>query len=302
MDFDRYEEPREDGPLAWKVSRRQFLKAVGGMMIGAAAVGAGGLAYAIQIEPGWIDLVPIELTLPSLDPAFAGFRLVQLSDMHLSEAFTAEHVEEAFRLALECKPDLIALTGDYIHLRRGLRKSIRALTPLLRSLSDQVQTLAVVGNHDYFVDVNETRKMLYEAGVQELRNQSVSLRRGDAQFHIVGLDDAWDGRPRLEEALGEVPEDGAAVLLVHEPDYADVSSRTGRFDLQISGHSHGGQVVLPLVGPPIRPYLARKYPLGLYQVDRMYQYTNRGLGMTRPFVRFNCRPEITLFTFQSGLG
>lgn len=89
------------------------------------------------------------------------------------------------------------------------------------------------------------------------------------------------------------------MLLVHEPDFADRSAETGRFDLQLSGHSHGGQVALPIIGPPILPKFAKKYPTGLYKIKEMYQYTNRGVGMTNPTIRFNCRPEITVFSLES---
>jgi predicted MPP superfamily phosphohydrolase len=88
------------------------------------------------------------------------------------------------------------------------------------------------------------------------------------------------------------------VLLAHEPDFADTSAATGRFALQISGHSHGGQVRLPFMRL-VLPQLGEKYPMGLYQVGGMYQYTNRGLGMVSPRVRFNCRPEITILTLQA---
>jgi uncharacterized protein len=88
-------------------------------------------------------------------------------------------------------------------------------------------------------------------------------------------------------------------LLAHEPDYADISAATGRFDLQISGHSHGGQVIIPFIGPLVVPAYGEKYPLGQYQVGNMIQYTNRGVGTINPAVRFNCRPEITIFTLRA---
>jgi predicted MPP superfamily phosphohydrolase len=87
--------------------------------------------------------------------------------------------------------------------------------------------------------------------------------------------------------------------MAHEPDFADERAETGRFDLQISGHSHGGQVDLPFIGAPVLPLWAHKYSRGLYQVRNMYQYTNVGVGMTPPYIRFNCRPEITVFTLES---
>jgi predicted MPP superfamily phosphohydrolase len=107
------------------------------------------------------------------------------------------------------------------------------------------------------------------------------------------------GNVQLNSVIEALPSDGAAILLAHEPDFADESARSGRFDLQVSGHSHGGQVAIPFFGPPVLPYLGRKYPAGLYKVGNMFQYTNRGVGMARLPFRFNCPPEITIFTLKS---
>ena len=104
---------------------------------------------------------------------------------------------------------------------------------------------------------------------------------------------------RLWRVMRRLPEEGAALLLAPEPDYADESVKAGCFDLQLSGHSHGGQVVFPLLGPPILPELGRKYHQGRYQVRDMIQYTSRGIGMVEPRVRFNCRPEIPIITLRS---
>jgi hypothetical protein len=117
-------------------------------------------------------------------------------------------------------------------------------------------------------------------------------------LHLAGVDDVWESQDRLDLVLEALPDAGAAILLAHEPDFADVSAAAGRFDLQLSGHSHGGQVIFPLRGPLVLPRYARKYPIGLYQVGGMLQYTNRGLGMIPPRVRFNCRPEVTVFTLR----
>jgi predicted MPP superfamily phosphohydrolase len=113
------------------------------------------------------------------------------------------------------------------------------------------------------------------------------------------VDDIWEGAPRLDEVTAQLSDNGAAILLAHEPDFADTSAATGRFDLQLSGHTHGGQVVLPFMGAPILPYLGRKYGSGLYKVGEMLQYTNRGVGMARLPIRINCPPEITLFVLES---
>jgi len=126
------------------------------------------------------------------------------------------------------------------------------------------------------------------------------MGRGDDKLHLAGVDDYMDGLDCLEDLFQELPEDGkATILLAHEPDFADKAAPTGRFDLQISGHSHGGQIHLPLIGSPFLPRYARKYPRGLYQVGKMILYTNRGLGAAEFNIRWNCRPEITVFTLEA---
>jgi predicted MPP superfamily phosphohydrolase len=142
------------------------------------------------------------------------------------------------------------------------------------------------------------RRVLAAGGVIELRNAVRTLRRGDGTLHLCGVDSVLEGIGRLDRVLEGLPEGGAAVLLAHEPDFADTSAETERFDLQLSGHSHGGQVSLPLLRSAVLPRLSRKYPSGLYRVGGMLLYTNRGLG-THPRFRLGCRPEITVFTLRA---
>jgi predicted MPP superfamily phosphohydrolase len=143
------------------------------------------------------------------------------------------------------------------------------------------------------------RHILASSGITELTNAVFTLKRGQDSLHLCGVDDLWEGSPRLDDVIAQLSGDSTAILLAHEPDFADTSAATGRFDLQLSGHTHGGQVVLPVLGPPILPYLGRKYGSGLYKVGEMYQYTNRGVGMARLPIRINCPPEITLFVLES---
>lgn len=281
------------------ITRRKFLRAFGGTVLGAAAMGAGGWTYVTQIEPNWFDVVPVELHLPRLDAAFSDFRLVQISDIHISEAMTAGQVAEACQMVLSLKPDLVAITGDFIDARDGSQAALESLGTALRALSEQVQVVGVLGNHDYYVGAEVVRQMMRTIQIADLTNGVLTLERGGAMLHFAGLDDIWRGEPDLQKVLQQMPDSGAAVALVHEPDYARTTSSAGRFDLQISGHSHGGQVALPLFGPLVLPYLGEEFPSGLYQVGEMFQYTNRGLGTSFIRVRFNCRPEITVFTLRS---
>lgn len=271
-------------------------------MLGAALMGVGGWTYASKIEPDWLDFVRLPLTLPRLDAAFTGFRLAHITDIHLSEALTSENLYEACDRILEEEPDLIAITGDLIDQRTDLAQSMRVISGALSYLAKQVPVVAVPGNHDYRLGWVQIRQMMEDAGVRVLVNNVIHIDRAGAQLHIVGMDDALRGKPDLAGVLARLPDTGAAIVLAHEPDFAVTSVQAGRFDLQISGHSHGGQVNLPFVGSPILPKLGRIYPSGLYQLEQhMLQYTSRGLGTTSPHVRLNCRPEITLFRLQSRL-
>jgi len=281
------------------ITRRKFLRAFGGTVLGAAAMGAGGWTYATKIEPNWFDVVPVELHLPRLDPAFSGFRLVQISDIHASEAMTAAQVAEACQMVLALKPDLVAITGDFVDARDGAQAALKGLRSVLSALSEQVQVVGVLGNHDYYAGAESVRQMMRTAQITDLTNGVLTLERSGSMLHFAGLDDIWRGEPDLQKVLQQTPDSGAAVILVHEPDYARTTSAAGRFDLQISGHSHGGQVALPLLGPLVLPHLGKEFPSGLYQVGEMFQYTNRGLGTSYIRVRFNCRPEITAFTLRS---
>jgi hypothetical protein len=128
----------------------------------------------------------------------------------------------------------------------------------------------------------------------------MTIQRGLDSLHIAGVDDILEDLADLDSVLDQLPHEGAAILLAHEPDFAKKSAASGRFDLQLSGHTQGGQVVLPLVGPPILPPLGRKYPKGFYQVKDMLLYTNRGVGTASLRLRINCPPEIAILTLQPG--
>lgn len=294
---------RLSGAMRRRISRRQFLKKIGRTAAGMVVLGGGGWAYSSKVEPFWFQLVRVTLTLPRLDPAFNGFKLVQFSDIHLSELITGTQVRQAVETALAQQPDLVAVTGDFVDETYGLHDSVAILINVLRPLAEQVTTVSVLGNHDYHVGAGAVRRVMSESHMIELSNRSITLERGAARLHIAGVDDVAEGHARLSQVLkGLDGDDQAAILLAHEPDFADSAAMSQRFDLQISGHSHGGQVAAPFVGPLILPPYGRKYPSGLYRVGGMLQYTNRGLGTIPPRLRFNCRPEITLFTLKSGRG
>jgi predicted MPP superfamily phosphohydrolase len=292
------------------MTRRGFLRGSFKAAAGLAGTGAavcGGQYWARKIEPGWIEIERVELALPRLSPAFTGYTIAQASDIHLDFGkengfMTAQRLDEAVALINTLGADLIALTGDYVtgDLHAIVNNGYEAvLAPALGRLRARDGVVAVPGNHDYWADIATVRRALAQGGVRDLSNQSLTLKRGNEMLHIAGVDDWWIEKSDLPAVLRGLPTTGCAILLAHEPDFADRSAAAGRFDLQLSGHSHGGQVCAPFFGPPVLPRLGIKYPSGLYQVGDMLHYTNRGLGMLAPYVRFNCRPEITLFTLRA---
>jgi len=284
------------------ISRRDFIKIASLFGLDVFLGAILGWNYIDKIEPNWVEVTNVHLKLPRLPGAFSGYRIVQISDIHAGYWMTPERFASIVELVKDQSPDLVAVTGDIILTFGGMSRNQPVLdrfAQVFKNITDNFATIAVLGNHDYWYDADKVKAALEGAGARVLMNSVHSLERGGERLHIAGIDDVYEGHDDLDAVLAALPQDGGAILLAHEPDFADLSAATGRFDLQISGHSHGGQVALPLIGPLVLPYLGQKYPSGLYKVGDMYQYTNRGVGMTPPTVRFNCRPEITVFTLES---
>lgn len=285
-----------------KIGRRAFLSMTGGTLLGI----AGLEEYLSQIEPAWLDVTSHSLRLPHLERAFQGYRIAHITDIHADNTWMdKDRLMEIVQLVNQQQVDLAVITGDFVTMVNA--KTTHTLSAL-RYLSARDGVLAVLGNHDHSTHPETVRMLLQESGIQELRNSFLTLSRGKTQFHIVGLDDlmrddpqpsVWSYAGLLQGILAQFPAQGAVLLLVHEPDFADVAAASRRIDLQLSGHSHGGQIRIPFYGALVAPPLGEKYSDGLYVVGDMLHYTNRGVGMTGLPVRFNCRPEIAVFTLFS---
>lgn len=278
-------------PGANRISRRQFLKLSGFALAGGVVLTSSAVALANEI--GELSIERVTLPIPGLHPAFDGYTLAQLTDIHLLPYTRPGFVREVVAAANRLQPDLVVLTGDYVWHDIG---AVDELMPILASLNPRDGVFAVLGNHDYWLDAAAVQAGFARTRIPLLVNEHVVLTRGRGQLVLVGLDDGWAGHPDAEAALTGAPAHAPAILLLHEPDLADAYAPTGRFALQLAGHSHGGQVRVPGHGALVLPYLGRKYDMGLYRVDGMWVYTNRGLGEISVPLRINCPPELTLFT------
>lgn len=290
------------------LTRRGFFKAGVRAGIGLSATSLCSLGYASQIEPHRWSITRHDLLLPRLARAFDGYRVLHASDLHCDGVWmNRARLSQIIELVNREAADLVALTGDFVS--HDAKKFAPDVAWALRQLKARDGVFAVLGNHDHWSGVEIMRSALREAGVRELPNRVHTLRRREAQstldapmLHIAGVDDWWEKKADIDAVARELPQSGATILLAHEPDFADVSAKIGRFDLQLSGHSHGGQVRVPGFGPLVLPAMSQKYHSGLYEIETpsgtMWQFTTRGLGMVGPRVRFACPPEIAILTLR----
>ena len=254
--------------------------------------------YSSRIEPNWIEVVPIKLTIPNLSTEFDEFKIVQISDLHTNRFMPKKRLERIIKSVNRQQPDAIAITGDII--TRGNHFDPQTLEQQLSKLKAKTRTLAVLGNHDHWgKQLNELKQVLASSNINILDNQVYEVERGGKKLAFAGVDDPYWGKPDLEKVIAQLPENSVAVLLVHEPDYIEKTATTHKFALQLSGHSHGGQIRIPFLDPLVLPYGGKKYFVGLSKVEETIEYTNRGLGMTGLPLRFNSRPEITVFTLHT---
>ena len=252
---------------------------------------------ALWIEPDWLEVVRTTIPSKRIPSEFEGYQVAQLSDLHVSDDRSVARLHKAIDEIMAIKPDLIVLTGDFITM--GVFRKEDELTAELSRLSAPDGVYAVRGNHDWWINVERVTAAIERSGVKLLNNQNIKIQRAGADLYLAGVDDFWEAKADLGTAMDGIPSDAGAILLAHEPDFAVNASQDRRIFLQLSGHSHGGQVQLPFIGPIFTPRMAKIYKVGLYTVDDMQLYVNRGTGLIFPSVRFLSRPEVAIFTLSN---
>ncbi|MFZ0518331.1 MAG: metallophosphoesterase [Acidobacteriaceae bacterium] len=280
------------------ITRRRFLQLSG---LGA----AGLLVYSGEFERHDLQITHRTVELKRLSPALDGLRIAQVSDIHYEQytepSFVRRVVEEVNRIA----PDLVVFTGDYVSegpLPQAFgAKSSYPCAEILSAITCP-QRWSVLGNHDTRVNPTMVTDALEIHGLPVLANKHIPFERNGARIWIAGVKDIGLSDPDLHLAAPQGLQTATepVILLAHEPDYADRVVKHGGVDLMLSGHSHGGQVRLPLIGALYTPPLGRKYVEGLFHLQNDLQlYVNRGIGTVGVPFRLDCRPELTLITLRS---
>lgn len=276
-----------------------------GLTLAASAGLSAALWHTATQEARQIQFRRLDLILPHLPAAFEGYRIAHLTDIHTDGTRIAEErLAQTVTWINQMKPDVVALTGDFVTLKKPADTG--ALIEQLRMLRASDGVFAVMGNHDHKRNRYMVEAALQTCAIPNLANKVVPIQRNGATVMLCGVDSMSRRRARLDRVLRALQKhdraNGAkscAILLAHEPDFADISSPTYRFDLQLSGHSHGGQIRVPIITRRILPVYGERYSNGLYLVRGMLVYSNRGLGTTGLPLRFRCPPEVTLITLHS---
>ena len=269
------------------VSRRQFLKRA---LLYGAPILLG--TYTVFVERSIVLTNSYRIPVPNLPPAFSGFRIVHLTDLHYGPLVPLNLIEEVVDRANRLAPDLIVSTGDYVH-ERNSAEQINTVWPVLSRLRARSGVYAVLGNHDHWASTERSDYWMKRTG-QDLRHKVVTLERNGQRLWLAGTGDLWEDSRDLDALLRPIPEPGCRIVLAHNPDSADTDF-SSRIDLMLCGHTHGGQVALPLIGTPVLPVKNKNYSSGLKRSKRgQAVFISRGIGWTIYPVRFNCYPEIAV--------
>lgn len=286
--------------MSRKISRRSFLKRVGKVSIASIVTGMIGHFYIKHIEPKWIEITHQPIHHPLIPPSFNNFRIIQFSDTHLGFHLDFDQFEKIIQTISNQFADCIIFSGDLVDNLLSFFEFEHVIL-LLSQLQAPFGKFAVYGNHDHGGwGTEKYADIMRASGFTLLRNESVFIEiASDEQITLTGIDEPILGKPDIKKAVKNIPAEQFTILISHAPDLAD-DVKNYPVHLQISGHTHGGQVQMPLVGPLITPPMGQKYTDGFYELtDNFSLYVNRGLGTTRLPYRFLSRPEITLFTLHN---
>lgn len=278
------------------MNRRKFIKRTFWGTVGAGFV--AGL-YTWQIEPFWLEFVKRKMPVANLPDSLKGKTLMQISDIHVGNRFDYSYIIDSFKKAQEFNPDFVVYTGDYVSYEN--QTQFEQLDEVLKHVvKGKIGTVGILGNHDYGKNWAEQKvadkisEQLTNAGINLLKNDQVNI----AGLNIIGFDDYWALNFEPEKVMNDYDETKANLLLCHNPDVCDLDIWNGYKGWILSGHTHGGQCKPPFLKAPMLPVKNKRYSQGKIDLnDGRTLYINRAVGHLWQ-VRFNVRPEITIFELE----
>lgn len=276
------------------MNRRSFIKKT---LLTTAGTELLGGYYSWQIEPEWLEFVKLKMPIENLPKNLAGKIIMQISDLHIGSSVYEDYLLDSFQKSKKYDPDYVVYTGDFVHAYQS-GKSRNDLNRILKQcVHGKSGTIGILGNHDYGrnwsqVDVaDEISEVIQECGISLLRNQQQSFE----DLNFIGFDDYWSPNFNPKFVMNNLDHSLANIVLCHNPDVCDQDVWNNYPGWILSGHTHGGQVKPPFLNPPMLPVKNKKYSSGKINLeDGRTLYVNRALGYLKK-VRFNVRPEITLF-------
>ncbi len=274
------------------MNRRMFLKTT---LLGAGCALVG--SYPVFIERNRVQVNRYRVPVEHLPPAFNGFTIAHLTDVHLGPLVSPAFVSGIVHKTNALGTDMIACTGDYVHARNTARE-VNRVWPILSRLSAPSGVFAVLGNHDHWADAERSRYWLKRSG-QDIRHRCRPIYRGRDRILVGGAGDYWEDRLGIDDAFSGSDAGECRILLSHNPDAVDTRFRTP-LSLVVSGHTHGGQVVIPFWGPPVLPVKNKRYTSGVIAARGSTLFISRGVGWAICPVRFNCSPEIAVLELAAG--
>lgn len=276
-----------------KWTRRDWIKLSAASV---ATVGLGALSYGFLVRDR-VEVSRVEVKIANLPDEFAGLTIAHLTDIHHGPYTSGDYVRRCVGIANGLNPDLVALTGDFTFAGR---RHIEPCAEVLKELKARIGIYAVLGNHDYYAGAGRVAVALRNAGVNLMIDEKDRIEHRGAKLWVMGVDDLYYGSTDLQRMMRDVARDEPRIVLAHQPDFIEeFAARNKHADLMLSGHTHGGQIRLPLLGAPQTPSdYGQQYAMGLNRKGAMQIYTSRGIGTVLLPSRLDCPPEIVLYTLR----